>query len=75
MGIGGSVLLIGVGAILKWAVEFEVAGIEGGTVGVILMIVGVIGLIASMIYMRRDDLVVADRRDGVMPREPRRPYF
>lgn len=75
MGIGGSVLLIGLGAILRWAVEFEVAGIEVGTVGIILMIVGVIGLIVSMIYMRRDDFVVADRRDGIMPREQRRPYF
>lgn len=75
MGIGASVLLIGLGAILKWAVEFEVAGIEVGTVGVILMIVGVVGLIASTINMRRDDLVVTDRRDSLLPREPRRPYF
>ncbi len=76
MGIGGSIVLIAIGAILKWAVEFEVAGIEIGTVGVILMVVGVIGLIASMIYMRRGDLDAADRRDApLLPLEERRPYL
>ena len=75
MGIGGSILLIAVGAILRWAVEFDVAGVEVGTVGAILMVVGVIGLIASAIYMRRGEDLMVDRRDYGSPREIRSPYM
>lgn len=50
MGIGASLFLIAVGAILAWAVEVEVAGLELQTIGVILLIVGVIGLILSMLF-------------------------
>jgi len=44
MTIGTSLLLIAVGAILKYAVTLHVAGIRLETVGVILMIVGGVGL-------------------------------
>lgn len=47
MGIGVSIFLIAVGAILAFAVEVEVSGIELAVVGYILMIVGVIGLIMT----------------------------
>ena len=40
MGIGGSLTLIAIGAILKFAVTKHINGINVGTVGVILMIVG-----------------------------------
>ena len=43
-----SVLLIAAGAVLTFAVEREVDGFDLGMVGVILMIVGAIGLIASV---------------------------
>ncbi len=75
MGIGGSIVLIAVGAILRWAVEFNVAGFEVGTVGAILMVVGVIGLIASAIYTRRVDPMMVDRRDYASPRDIRSPYM
>jgi len=65
MGIGTSIFLIALGAILRYAVTAEVSGIEIATVGTILLVVGVIGLLISLLYAtiwadRRRD-VVADR--------------
>jgi Domain of unknown function (DUF6458) len=48
MTLGLSLFAIAVGAILKFAVEASVGGIDIGTVGVILMIVGAVGLVVSM---------------------------
>jgi hypothetical protein len=50
MGIGVSLILIAVGAILTWAVNATVSGLDINTVGVILMIVGVIGLVLSVMF-------------------------
>ena len=50
MGISFSIFLIAVGAILAWAVNAEVSGIDVQLAGVILVVVGVIGLIASLIF-------------------------
>ena len=69
MGLGTSIVLIAVGAILTYAVTFEVAGVDIQTVGTILLIIGIVGLIISLIYMfafnRRnepaDRTVVQDR--------------
>jgi uncharacterized membrane protein len=68
MGIGTSLLLIAVGAILKFAVDAQVSGIEISTVGVILMIVGVVGLLISLFMLNSarhattvDRTVVRDR--------------
>ena len=61
MQIGGSLFLIAVGAILKWAVTVNNShGFNVNTAGVILMIVGLIGLLISVIWMtsrRRTDIV------------------
>jgi hypothetical protein len=74
VGIGTSIFLIAVGAILKYAVTADVEGVELSTVGLILMIVGVVGLLLSLLWMtiwadrRRavvDDGTVARRRDVV----------
>jgi len=64
MGIGTSIFLIAVGAILKFAVTASVSGIELATVGVILMIVGGIGLLISLFLLvqARDRTVVRDQR-------------
>ena len=48
MGIGGSIFLIAVGAILTWAVHFQVGWLDLRVVGYILMIAGVAGLILTM---------------------------
>jgi hypothetical protein len=50
MGISTSLVLIAVGAILKWAVTASSSGINLGTVGVVLMIVGAVGLVLSLIF-------------------------
>ena len=51
MGIGTSIFLIALGAILKYAVTASVEGIDLSVVGVILMVVGVIGLLLSLLWM------------------------
>ena len=45
MTIAGGIILIMLGAILTWAVEFSVAGIDIHVIGVILMIGGLAGLL------------------------------
>ena len=65
MGIGTSLFLIAVGAILYFAVDASISGIEITTIGIILMVVGVLGLLISLFMLsswRRDDrTVVRDR--------------
>ena len=50
MGIGTSIFLIAIGAILYFAVNADISGLEISTVGLILMIVGIIGLLISLFY-------------------------
>jgi hypothetical protein len=50
MGISLSILLVAVGAVLTWAVSAEVSGVDITAVGVILMIVGIIGLLLSLVF-------------------------
>jgi hypothetical protein len=71
MPLGTSIFLIAVGAILRYAVTATVSGIDITTVGLILMIVGIIGLLLSIFYMlswrpRRAGVV----RDRVIERDP-----
>jgi hypothetical protein len=61
MYIGTSIFLVAVGAVLAWAVTAEVAGVDVQTAGLILMVVGVIGLIVSLL----EQTIWADRRRGV----------
>ena len=62
MGIGMSIFLIAVGAILRYAVTITISGVELQTVGLILMIVGIIGLVISLAVM-----FVGDKRDEYPP--------
>jgi Domain of unknown function (DUF6458) len=50
MGISLSILLVAVGAILTWAVSVEVSGVDLTAVGVILMVVGILGLLLSLVF-------------------------
>jgi uncharacterized YccA/Bax inhibitor family protein len=50
MTIGSSIVLIAVGAILKWAVTAHVNGFNVQTAGTVLLVVGIVGLILSLIY-------------------------
>ena len=51
MGIGSSLFLIAVGAILDFAVDADISGIEISTVGIILMVIGIIGLLISLFFL------------------------
>jgi hypothetical protein len=60
--LGTSLFLIAVGAILTFAVNASISGIDIATVGIILMIIGVVGLLISLFYwMPRRRTVVDDR--------------
>jgi hypothetical protein len=50
MGIGFSVFVIAVGAILRFAVTVHTNGFNVHTIGVILLVVGIVGMLASMIF-------------------------
>jgi len=50
LGLGASLFLIAGGAILIWGVNAEVAGLDVDAIGAILMVIGVIGLVLSMIF-------------------------
>ncbi|MGI8633438.1 MAG: DUF6458 family protein [Solirubrobacterales bacterium] len=48
MTIGGSIFTIVIGAILKFALDVDLAGIALDVVGVILMIAGALGLVIGL---------------------------
>lgn len=66
MGIGVSIFLIALGAILYFATNVDISGIELSTVGVILMIVGAIGLIAALFIFgpRKRTTTIVEDEDG-----------
>jgi hypothetical protein len=71
MPIGTSLFLIAVGAILRYAVTASVSGVSLTTVGLILMLVGIAGLLISLFYTlawspRRGRVV----RDRVIEADP-----
>ena len=53
MTIGSSLFVIALGAILRFAVTAEFAGIDLQTVGTILIVVGVIGFVIGLIFLTR----------------------
>jgi hypothetical protein len=62
MGIGTSIFLIAVGAILRWAITDTVEGVNLDVVGLILIIAGAAGLLLSLLWMT----IYADRRRGTV---------
>jgi uncharacterized membrane protein len=64
MGIGSSIALIAVGAILAFALTFDVAGVNITVIGYILMAAGMLGLLfTALLSGRRDDSsVVREQR-------------
>jgi len=50
MGVGTSIVMIAVGAILRFAVSVTTTGFNLHTIGVILMILGGVGLVISMFF-------------------------
>jgi hypothetical protein len=69
--LGTSIFLVAVGAILRYAVTASVSGISITTVGLILMLAGIAGVVLSLLYMatwgpRRGRVV----RERVVERDP-----
>jgi hypothetical protein len=69
MGIGISLFLIAAGAILAFAVDASVSGLDLDAVGWILMGVGALGLILSMVFWSSWGGFNTTRRDTVVERE------
>jgi hypothetical protein len=68
MGIGVSLVLIAVGAVLAFAVHVTSQGFNVHTIGIILLVVGAIGALLSMIFWsswggfgRRDETTIIER--------------
>ena len=70
MGIGTSLFLIAVGAILYFAVNADISGLEISTIGLILMVIGVIGLLISLFLLSSARRGAATERTVVRDREP-----
>ncbi len=51
MAVGTSLILVAIGAILAFAVDYTFSGIDVQAIGAILMVVGVIGLIFSLLFL------------------------
>ena len=50
MGLGLGLILAAAGAILIWGVNTSVSGVELATIGWILLVVGVVGVLLSLIF-------------------------
>lgn len=76
MYIGTSIFLIALGAILKFAVTATVAGFSIQTAGLILIVAGIVGLIASFLLLttRRDRARDEVVREEVVPVATERRY-
>lgn len=74
MTVGGSIFLIAVGAILRYAITDSISGIDLKVIGLILMIAGVVGLLVGLFMYanasRRGTVVERDRYVDD-PRDPR----
>jgi hypothetical protein len=51
MGIGASLFLIAAGAVLRFAVHVSASGVSIHTIGTILLIVGIVGLVVSLLWV------------------------
>jgi hypothetical protein len=70
MPLGTSIFLIAVGAILRYAVTTAVSGISLPTVGLILMLVGIAGVLLSLLYMTAWGTRRGIVRERVIERDP-----
>ncbi len=69
MATGISLFFLAVGAILTFAVETSVSGVDLDTIGVILMVIGLLGMLFSLVLWdnwnprsyRNDEAVVGQR--------------
>jgi 1,4-dihydroxy-2-naphthoate octaprenyltransferase len=72
MGIGAGLFLIALGAILAFAIDVDLSGINIAVIGWILMLVGIVGILLSIFYWgprKRRGIV----RETVYPDDPTQP--
>ncbi len=67
--LGTSIFLVAVGAILRYAVTASTSGVSLPTIGLILMIVGIVGAVISLLYV-----FAWSGRRARYPGEPLDPY-
>jgi hypothetical protein len=67
MALGTSLLLIAIGAVLRFAVSVSTHGFSLHTIGIILIVVGAVGLVISLLWM-----TIASHRSAAEPRYVRR---
>lgn len=79
MTIGGGIVLAAIGAILTFAVEFEIAGFDIRIAGIILMLAGLVVVVFGLINSQRrgvrttttaDVPVTEVSRERVVERDP-----
>jgi heme/copper-type cytochrome/quinol oxidase subunit 2 len=68
--VGTSLLLIAAGAILRYAVTATASGIDLRVVGLVLMIVGIVGLVLSLLWIGVWSRSRAERPPEEVVREP-----
>ena len=67
MSIGGGIALIVIGAVLAFALDFQVAGIDIQLIGYILIAAGVVVTILGIALAFRKRSVVSTSRTGIDP--------
>ena len=72
MYIGSSLFLIAVGAVLRWAVTWRLSGFNIQLTGLIIFLVGILGLIITLVLWTTRRSRGSRRDDGVPPRDYRR---
>ena len=75
MGIGGSIFLIALGAILAFAVEFDVGWLDINVVGWVLMAAGLAGLLLTIWFWQNRRRTIVTRpgiSEPVVPRQTER---
>jgi hypothetical protein len=73
MTVGGSIFLVAVGAILRYAVTDSISGVDLATIGLILMIAGIVGLVIGLFMYantRRSSYGAPVERERVVERDP-----
>jgi hypothetical protein len=67
-GVGGSLFLVALGAILYWAVSVEGEGSNVNMIGLILMVVGAVGVVLTLLMTASADAVDSKRDVTVVER-------
>lgn len=67
-GIGGSLFLVALGAILYWAVSIEGEGFNINTIGLILLIVGIVGVVLTLVMTASADAADDDNDVTIIER-------